>query len=213
MLPNSQISYHHAVAGDPAPLAATINACLASGTGSKPTTSAHTASATTPSAVKQQPSLARATPTRATISFNDASSAPEWMKLGDIASKLASALHSADAMRDGRLLPEEVAIVVQLPQLGLSGQQQVYLQQLLSPDSRDGYCDYRTALLRSTLCLNCFVAVCCCVNDSLFSARSCVNEIHALRQHRRRYFNSRIEIFSGESSCCGGPNTSRKDDR
>jgi hypothetical protein len=135
------------------------------------------------------------------------------MKLGDIAATLASALHAADAMRDGRLLPEEVAIVVQLPQLGLSGQQQVYLQQLLSPDSRDGYCDYRTALLRSTLCLNCFVAVCCCVNDLLFSARSCVNEIHALRQHRRRYFNSRIEIFSGESCCCGGPNTSRKDDR
>ena len=75
------------------------------------------------------------------------------MKHGDFATTLANALHAADAMRDGRLLPEEVGGVLQMPQLGLSGQQQYYLQQLFSPDLRDGYCDYRTALLRSVLWL------------------------------------------------------------
>ena len=86
------------------------------------------------------------------MSFNDASSAPDWMRQGEIAAALASALHSSDAMRDGRLLPEEVKIVLRMPQLGLSAQQQDYLQQLFSPDLRDGYCDYRTALLRSVSC-------------------------------------------------------------
>ncbi len=70
------------------------------------------------------------------------------MKQADVSQALADALHAADAMRDGRLLPEEVGIVLRKPQLGLSSQQQQYLQQLFSPDLRDGYCDYRTALLR-----------------------------------------------------------------
>jgi hypothetical protein len=86
------------------------------------------------------------------MSFKDTSSAPDWMKQGDFATTLANALHSSDAMRDGRLLPEEIKIVLRMPQLGLSAQQQDYLQQLFSPDLRDGYCDYRTALLRSVSC-------------------------------------------------------------
>jgi hypothetical protein len=99
------------------------------------------------SAPQRPPSANRAPQIRATMSFNDASSAPDWMRQGEIAATLASALHSSDAMRDGRLLPEEVKIVLRMPQLGLSGQQQDYLQKLLSPDLQDGYCDYRTALL------------------------------------------------------------------
>jgi hypothetical protein len=82
------------------------------------------------------------------MSFSGTSVAPEWMKECKFGTALAGALHAADAMRDGRLLPEEVRMVLQLPQLSLSAPQQVYLQQLFSPDSRDGYCDYRTALLR-----------------------------------------------------------------
>jgi hypothetical protein len=74
------------------------------------------------------------------------------MKQGEVAASLASALHAADAMRDGRLLPEEVGMALRTPRLGLSSQQQDYLQQLFAPDLRDGYCDYRTALLRSVLC-------------------------------------------------------------
>ena len=70
------------------------------------------------------------------------------MKQADVSQALADALHAADAMRDGRLLPEEVGIVLRKPRLGLSSQQQQYLQQLFAPDLRDGYCDYRTALLR-----------------------------------------------------------------
>jgi hypothetical protein len=93
------------------------------------------------------------------MSFKDGSSAPDWMKQVDFATKLAGALHSSDAMRDGRLLPEEVKIVLRSPQLGLSGLQQDYLQQLFSPDLRDGYCDYRTALLRSVFSL--YLSACC----------------------------------------------------
>ena len=70
------------------------------------------------------------------------------MKQADVSQALADALHAADAMRDGRLLPEEVGIVLRKPRFGLSGQQQEYLQQLFAPDLRDGYSDYRTALLR-----------------------------------------------------------------
>ena len=70
------------------------------------------------------------------------------MKQAEVSQALADALHAADAMRDGRLLPEEVGIVLRKPRLGLSGQQQEYLQQLFAPDLRDGYSDYRTALLR-----------------------------------------------------------------
>ena len=130
-------------------MAATINACLASADGSKPANQVKVAPAPAASLTHRPSPAARASQPRATISFDDASSAPDWMKEGNFASTLASALHSADAMRDGRLLPEEVVTVLQMPQLGLSAQQQDYLQKLFFPDSRDGYCDYRTALLRS----------------------------------------------------------------
>ena len=127
---------------------------------------------------------------RATISFNDASSAPDWMKHGDFASTLASALHAADAMRDGRLLPEEVGIVVEMPKLALSGPQQNYLRQLFAPDSRDGYCDYRTALLRCMLRVN-FTA--CATEQKL-----------TLSQYWRCCFHTWIESFSHQILCHGG---------